>query len=118
VIAAEVVVEVVRRRTVAGAIIGLLVLLVIVGLIVFFSVAWSRARARAVSAERELAALKQAYAQLDDAYRRSQPPQPARPGEPWLTPPPPEATPRTTPAPAQLPQYPGGMRPPPAPPVS
>ncbi len=105
-------VALVRHRTVAGGIIGIVVLLVIIGVIVFLLVSRSKAKVRAENAERELANLKQAYAQLDDAYRQSQHPEPAPSVEMSQVPP------RRSPAeqPSSLPRYPG-TPPPPGPPA-
>lgn len=92
-----------RHRTVAGGIIGIVVLLIIIGLIVLLLVSRSKEKARAESAERELAGLKQAYAQLVDAYQLSQSSAPAQTVEKSWAPP---QTPPTQ-QPSSLPRYPG-----------
>lgn len=92
----------VRRH---GAVLGLVVLLVVLALIVLLFVAWLRAKARADGAERELAFLKQAYAQLNSAYLQLQQRHPgatsqaAPPGPPSQQPPAWPAYPATPPPP-------------------
>jgi predicted lipid-binding transport protein (Tim44 family) len=108
----------VRHRTVAGGIIGIVVLLVIIGLIVFLLISRSKEKARADSAERELASLKQAYPQLNQAYRQSLHAEPTEAAESPQVPSQRPPTPGPPTHPPSLPQYPGTPPPPPRPPVS